>query len=84
MSYTVVFKPSAEKDFEKLPPQVQDRIGAALSALEATPRPPGCKKLKARDGYRIRVGDYRIVYSIDDAPRMVRILAIGHRREIYQ
>lgn len=84
MSYTVVFKPSAETDFEKLPPQVQERIGAALASLEATPRPPGCKKLKAREGYRIRVGDYRIVYSIDDAPRTVRILAIGHRKEIYQ
>jgi mRNA-degrading endonuclease RelE of RelBE toxin-antitoxin system len=51
-------------------------IGAELSSLEATPPPPGCKKLKAREGYRIRVGDYRIVYSIDDAPRPVRILVV--------
>jgi len=84
VSYTVVFKPSAENDFEKLPPQVQERIGASLASLESTPRPAGCKKLKAREGYRVRVGDYRIVYSIDDRASVVRILAIGHRKEIYQ
>ena len=84
MKFTIVFKPSAEREFETLPPQIQARLAAELAALERNPRPPCCKKLRARPGYRVRVGDYRIVYAIDDGARIVRILGIGHRREIYQ
>jgi mRNA interferase RelE/StbE len=81
VSYTVVFKPSAEKEFEKLPPQIQDRVAAALSELETKPRPSGCKKLKAREGYRIRVGDYRIVYFIDDVQALFEFLPLGIGRK---
>ncbi len=84
MSYTVLFKPSAEREFEALPPNIQARLAPHLRALEQNPRPPGAKKLKARPGYRFRVGEYRVIYAVDDRDRIVRILAIGHRRDIYR
>ena len=84
MNYTVIFKSSAEREFQNLSPQVQTRIADALVLLEHNPRPPNCKKLRARPGYRVRIGDYRVVYTVDDHSHSVRILAVGHRREIYQ
>lgn len=84
MNYAVLFKPSADRELQKLPPQIKDRVIRQLEALENTPRLVGYKKLKARPGYRIRVGDYRVIYAIDDGAHIVRILAIGHRRDVYQ
>ena len=84
MIYEVLFKPSAEREFLKLPDAIQIRIGSELAGLALNPRPSGCKKLKARPGYRIRVGNYRVIYSIDDPPRVIRVLAIGDRRDIYR
>jgi mRNA interferase RelE/StbE len=55
-----------------------------LAALAADPRPPGCQKLATGDGYRVRQGDYRIVYTVDDEDRVVEVYKIGHRREIYR
>ena len=84
MKYTVIFKPSADREFQNLVPQIQGRLADELASLEQNPRPPGCKKLRARPGFRVRVGDYRIIYAIDDHAHIVRVLAIGHRREIYE
>ena len=69
---------------EKLPARVYDRVDGAILALADDPRPPGCTKLGDRDDWRIRVGDYRIVYGIDDERRMVEILNIAHRRDVYR
>lgn len=83
--YTVQFKPSAEREFGKLAKQTQGRILAKLGALANDPRPPGVEKLKGDDDlYRVRVGDYRIVYEIHDDVLLVLVVGIGHRGEVYR
>jgi mRNA interferase RelE/StbE len=83
-SYRVAVAASAEKELHALPPKVIRRVLARLERLAASPRPPGCKKLKGGDTqWRIRVGDYRIVYEIDDAAKTVDVTRIAHRREVY-
>lgn len=83
MNWTVEIQRSAEKELGALAPIVQRRIARALSMLEANPYPSGVKKLQNRDGYRIRVGDYRILYVADATRHWIRITAIGHRRDVY-
>lgn len=63
---------------------MQERIGAAIDALAAHPRPHGALRLAGRDDFRVRVGDYRIVYAVDDAERVVLVARIAHRREVYR
>lgn len=83
-SYTVEIKPSARKELEALPDPVLERVIAKLGSLSDTPRPAGCKKLKGyEDQWRIRVGDWRVVYIIKDAARLVSVTRIAHRREVY-
>lgn len=82
--YTVHIKRSAEKEMDELPTSVFDRIAEAVLELETDPRPHGSRKLRGTDGYRIRVGVYRILYTIDDASRIVEIVAVGHRRDVYR
>lgn len=85
MTYQIEFSQQAEKQFEALPQQLQLRLQLRIDALAEDPRPPGVKKLKqAENQYRIRVGDYRIVYEIKDAILLVILLRIGHRSEIYR
>jgi len=67
-----------------LPAQIQTRIAKAILALESNPFPLGRKKLKNRDGWRIRVGDYRVLYFADTKTRQIAIGVIGHRREVYR
>jgi len=69
---------------ERLPNEVYDRLDGAILTLADNPRPPGCAKLKGRDEWRVRVGDYRIVYGIDDEQRVVEVVHIGHRRDVYR
>ncbi|MBA3473004.1 MAG: type II toxin-antitoxin system RelE/ParE family toxin [Rubrobacter sp.] len=69
---------------ERLPAEVYDRLDGAILALADEPRPPGCVKLKGREDWRIRVGDYRIVYGIDDEQRIVEVLNVAHRRVVYR
>lgn len=83
MSYVIFLKRSAEKDLNHLPTRIHDRIVEHLISLKEDPRPIGVKKLRGREGYRIRVGDYRILYSIDDLKKKVEVLSIAHRREVY-
>jgi mRNA interferase RelE/StbE len=66
-----------------LPPQARERIASVLRAMTDNPFPPGLKKLKARDGYRVRVGDYRILFTVNRIARIVRVGAIGHRKDVY-
>jgi mRNA interferase RelE/StbE len=79
----VVIEKQAQKQLAKIPPPDYNKIVTALKDLAADPRPYGYKKLKGRPGYRIRVGDYRIIYQVKDNILTVYILIIGHRREVY-
>ena len=83
-SYDLVVKKSAERELRVLPKQDLRRVTQRLQTLSHNPRPPGCEKLSGQDQYRIRQGDYRIVYAIDDTARMVILVKIGHRREVYR
>ena len=83
--YRVEFKPSAAKAVEKLPRPAQRRVVAAAEALGDNPRPDGCRKLEGEpDLYRVRVGDYRLVYAVRDRVLLVLIVRVGHRRDVYR
>lgn len=85
MSYRLIVKPSAQKDVARLPRPVQRRVLDRLARIEADPRAPGSVKLAgAKATYRARVGDWRIVYEIDDARRTVIVTIVAHRREVYR
>jgi mRNA interferase RelE/StbE len=78
--YAVVFARSARRDLELLEARVARRVIARIEALASNPRPPGCVKLRGADDlWRIRVGEYRVIYSIDDAGHIVDISAVRHR-----
>jgi mRNA interferase RelE/StbE len=84
-SYSVEVKPPAQKELEALPSSVLPRVIQKMESLGNTPRPAGCKKLKGhRDQWRIRVGDWRVVYIIDDTAKLISITRIAHRREVYE
>ena len=82
--YEVELSEVAKRDLTKLEGQVQDRLRLAFKVLSGNPRPPKSVKLKGRSGYRVRVGDYRIIYEIFDKRVIILIVRIGHRREIYK
>jgi len=85
MAHTIRITEAAEKVFINLARPVQTRIRQAIDSLADDPRPSGVKKLKGPDGfYRVRIGDYRIVYDIRDKELVVIIIRIGHRKEIYR
>ncbi len=83
-SYNVHLSRSAERELRGVPPPDLMRIWRRIRALEGDPRPPGCMKLAGAEGYRIRQGDWRVVYLVDDTVRRVDVVKIGHRREIYR
>jgi mRNA interferase RelE/StbE len=84
MSYSLAFKPSAEKELRKLSRDAIPRVVTAIRAFAEEPRPHGCAKLSASQSWRIRSGDYRVVDDIDDKNRKIDVLHIGHRREVYR
>ena len=85
MSYQVEITPAAVRDFKRLPSEVIRKVDAAILELEQTPRPQGCTKLEgSEDEYRARVGDYRILYVIDDKAKLVTIAHVRHRRDAYR
>jgi mRNA interferase RelE/StbE len=84
-SYRVSLTSSTEKELRALPTKMVARIMPRLEHLASVPRPRGCKKLKGGEKeWRIRLGDYRVVYVIDDAARTVDVTRIAHRREVYK
>ena len=84
-SYSVIFKPSLQKDFRQLTPQFLPRVLDRIEGLQADPFPPQAVKLSGSERlYRIRVGDYRIVYEVDTTIRQVTIQYVRHRREAYR
>ncbi|MCX5749445.1 MAG: type II toxin-antitoxin system RelE/ParE family toxin [Candidatus Saganbacteria bacterium] len=82
--YGVVVERKAAKEIESLPAEAIQRITDAIESLKANPRPRGVKKLSGEDGWRIRIGDYRILYTIDDGQRLVAVYRVKHRREVYR
>ena len=85
MSYRIELSPAAARQLRKLDGAARRRVQAAVELLASDPRPPSAKKLVGGDGeWRGRTGDYRIVYEIHDGVLVVLVLAVGHRREVYQ
>jgi mRNA interferase RelE/StbE len=84
-TYTVDFAPIAARQFSKLAGQVKRRVGQKIDALETNPRPPGVEKLEGEGSfYRVRVGDFRIVYQISDKLLLVLVVKIADRKEVYR
>lgn len=85
MAYTIQFKPLALRQFEKLPREAQRRLSAKIEALRDDPFPAGCKKMAAiPDTWRIRAGDYRVVYQVHRGVLLILVLALGHRKDVYR
>jgi mRNA interferase RelE/StbE len=83
-SYAVELKPSARKELESLPDSMLGRVVRKLESLADDPKPAGCKKLKGyKDQWRVRIGDWRVIYIVDDKARLVSVTRIAHRREVY-
>lgn len=83
--YELLIERTAERDLKSLPSTIVNRIVPRIKALAETPRPPGCHKLAgSKNDWRIRIGDYRVVYEINDARKRVRIFRIRHRSEVYR
>lgn len=83
--YSVAFASSAEKELKKLPGELIARMVPQVENLASNPRPSGCKKLKGGDAeWRIRVGNWRVVYTIDDAKSLVEVTRIRHRSDVYK
>jgi mRNA interferase RelE/StbE len=81
--YKILLSKAAVKTLDKLPNQVTENILRAIQNLITNPKPNGVKKLKGREGYRIRKGNYRIIYDVYDDRLVIQIIAIGHRKKIY-
>jgi mRNA interferase RelE/StbE len=83
--YQVQVLPTAHRSLLKLPAKIRVRVADAIRSLQANPKPPGCKKLAGNANfYRIRVGDYRVLYEIRDRVLLVLVIKVGHRREVYR
>ena len=82
--YRLEVSHTAHRQIRRLPTQTQERVNSAITRLAENPRPPGAKKLTARDGYRVRVGDYRILYQVDDGAKVVIIYRVMSRGDVYR
>ena len=83
-NYTIILSKRAQKQLDKLSDNIAEPIIDAIAGLEDNPRPKGYKKLKGRDGYRIRAGNYRIIYTVFDDELLVDVIELGHRKDIYE
>jgi mRNA interferase RelE/StbE len=84
MSYNVFIKKSAEKELDSIPERIQNRIIDRLLILKENPRPKNAKKLRGKDGFRIRIGDYRILYVISEKENRIDVYSIAHRKDVYR
>ena len=84
MRYKVSILRGAQKELANLRMEAYEQVKNAILSLAEEPRPIGCKKLTARQGWRIRASDYRILYEINDAQRTILVMHIGHRRDVYR
>ena len=83
-TYRIELRPAAVKALRRIDPIDQRRIQGAIALLAADPRPPGCRPLVGRPAWRVRVGDYRIIYTIDDGALLIVVVTLGHRRDVYR
>jgi len=83
-NYDPRIKPSAVKELEALQAKDRPRIVSKIQNLAVDPRPPGCEKLTGQDRFRLRQGDFRILFEVDDSLRTITVVKIGHRRDIYR
>ena len=83
MNYSIIILRRAQRELAELRRDIYPRVRDAIQSLAQNPRPPGCLKLTGREGWRIRVGVYRVIYEIDDSERIITILNVGHRRDVY-
>lgn len=83
-NYRLQIKPSAAKELEALPKKDRRRVVDRIQGLGTNPRPPGCEKLAGGERYRVRQGNYRILYIVHDADLLVVVIKVGHRREVYR
>ncbi len=81
--YKIEFRPKARKQLKSLDSVAQKRIQGAIELLKTNPIPPNAKKLKGRSDYRIRVGEYRVIYALKAGKLLILVIAIGHRRDVY-
>ncbi len=84
MSYRIELRPAAVRALTKIDHQDRERIRGAIALLGDDPRPPSAKPLRGRPAWRVRVGDYRIIYTIDDGVLLVVVVTLGHRRDVYE
>ena len=84
MNYLLLIAPRAEEQLDALDHSVYNSVEKKIDALRENPRPAGCRKLTGHDGWRMRAGDYRIIYEIDDVRKTVVVLRVGHRKDIYR
>ena len=82
-TYRIELRPAAVRALRKLDPQARRRVQGAIALLAQDPRPPGARALQGRPGLRVRVGDYRIIYTIADDVLLVVVVRLGHRRDVY-
>lgn len=82
--YRIELRPAAIRALRKIDPQDRGRLQGAIALLAEDPRPPSSRPLRGRDGYRVRVGDYRILYTVADDVLLVVVVALGHRRDVYE
>jgi mRNA interferase RelE/StbE len=83
-AYSIFFKDSVQKDFDGIPKKDLRKILSRIKVLEVDPRPQGCEKLTGEDRYRLRQGQYRILYSVEDDKHTVTVVKVGHRKDIYR
>ena len=84
MSHDVFTTGKVEKAIAGLPEDAYQRMSDAIDALADNPRPPGCEKLSGREGYRIRVSEWRAIYRVDDRQQRVDVVRVAHRRDVYR
>ena len=83
--YRVLLRPSVVREIQSLTARMRERVEGKIDGLGENPRPPGVKKLEGGEGrYRVRVGDWRILYVVDDAARVVAVVKVGHRGDVYR
>ncbi len=83
MTYRIELRPAAVRALKKLDPPIRRRVQGAITLLAEDPRPPAVRALRGRPGLRVRVGDYRIVYTVSDDVLLIVVVTVGHRREVY-
>ena len=83
-NYKILIKPSAVKELNKVPQKELQKITQKINALATNPRPAGCEKLAAENAYRLRQGNYRIIYLIEDDKLIIVVIKVGHRKDVYR